>query len=96
MLNTDVPEDDEPESDAEREAVESARRETGAGTPHEEVLREFGLGHLVGQLRAEVRSGFEAVDRGEYTDYTASSIHTLASQIKADGRERLERKSRSC
>jgi hypothetical protein len=38
-----APEDDEPETDAERAAVESARRETGPGTPHEEVLREFGL-----------------------------------------------------
>jgi hypothetical protein len=38
-----APEDDEPESDAERTAVESARREKGPGTPHEEVLREFGL-----------------------------------------------------
>jgi hypothetical protein len=36
-------EDDEPETDAERVAVESARSETGPGTPHEEVLREFGL-----------------------------------------------------
>ena len=38
-----APEDDEPETDAERAAVESARRETGPGTPHEEVLREYGL-----------------------------------------------------
>ena len=38
-----APEDGEPETDAEREAVESARAETGPGTPHEEVLREFGL-----------------------------------------------------
>ena len=38
-----APEDDEPETDAERAAVESARRETGPDTPHEEVLREFGL-----------------------------------------------------
>jgi hypothetical protein len=36
-------EDDEPETDEERAAVEAARRETGPGTPHEEVLREFGL-----------------------------------------------------
>ena len=35
--------EDEPETDAEREAVESARAETGPGTPHEELLREFGL-----------------------------------------------------
>ncbi len=35
--------DDEPETDEERAAVEAARREPGTGTPHEEVLREFGL-----------------------------------------------------
>ena len=35
--------DDEPETDEERSKVEAARSETGPGTPHEEVLREFGL-----------------------------------------------------
>jgi len=35
--------DDEPETEEERAEVEAARRETGAGTSHEEVLREFGL-----------------------------------------------------
>lgn len=38
-----APVEDEPESEAERDAVERARREPGPGTPHEEVLREFGL-----------------------------------------------------
>ena len=38
-----APLDDEPESAAECEAAERARREPGRGTPHEEVLREFGL-----------------------------------------------------
>jgi hypothetical protein len=41
LLNAPV--DEEPESEDEREAVERARRETGRGTPHEEVLRELGL-----------------------------------------------------
>jgi hypothetical protein len=36
-------EDDEPETEAERAAAESARREPGPGIPHEDVLREFGL-----------------------------------------------------
>jgi hypothetical protein len=35
--------DDEPESDEERSAAEEARSEPGSGTPHDEVLREFGL-----------------------------------------------------
>jgi hypothetical protein len=38
-----APLDDEPESKEERSAVEEARSEPGSGTPHEEVLREFGL-----------------------------------------------------
>ena len=38
-----APIDDEPESEEERAEVEAARRESGPGTPHEEVLREFGL-----------------------------------------------------
>jgi len=35
--------DDEPETEDERVAVERALAESGAGTSHEEVLREFGL-----------------------------------------------------
>ncbi len=38
-----APLDDEPETDEERAAVEKALAEAGPGTPHEEVLREFGL-----------------------------------------------------
>jgi len=34
--------DGELESEEERAPVEAARRETGPGTAHEEVLREFG------------------------------------------------------
>lgn len=38
-----APLDDEPETEEERAAVEKALSETGPGTSHEEVLREFGL-----------------------------------------------------
>jgi hypothetical protein len=38
-----APEDDEPETENERRAVEAARAEPGPGTPHDEVLKEFGL-----------------------------------------------------
>jgi hypothetical protein len=38
-----APLDDEPESEEERAAVEAARAQPGPGTPHDEVLREFGL-----------------------------------------------------
>ncbi len=41
LLN--APYDDEPATEAEETVVEAARREPGCGTPHEEVLREFGL-----------------------------------------------------
>jgi len=37
-----APLDDEPETEEERAAVEAARSEPGPGTPHKEVLREFG------------------------------------------------------
>ena len=37
-----APLDDEPETGQERAEVEAARRETGTGTSHEEVSREFG------------------------------------------------------
>jgi hypothetical protein len=36
-----APFDDEPETEEELAEVEAARSETGAGTAHEEVLREF-------------------------------------------------------
>lgn len=38
-----APLDDEPETEEERTEVEEARRETGPGTTHDEVLREFRL-----------------------------------------------------
>ena len=38
-----APIDDEPETEAEREAVERARSKPGRGTPHEEGIREFGV-----------------------------------------------------
>jgi hypothetical protein len=41
LLN--APFDDEPVTDSERAAVETARREAGTGTDHDEVLKEFGL-----------------------------------------------------
>ena len=40
-------------------------------------------------LRKDVRAGFEAVDRGEYTDFDAANIKDLADRIKARGRRRL-------
>jgi hypothetical protein len=41
----DIPFDDEPETEEEREAVAEARRdiEEGRGIPHDEVMRKYGL-----------------------------------------------------
>lgn len=40
-------------------------------------------------LRKDIRAGFESVERGEYTQYTASSVQKLANRVKAQGRKRL-------
>jgi hypothetical protein len=41
LLNAPI--DDKPETEEERAEVERALAEPGPGTPHEEMLREFGL-----------------------------------------------------
>ena len=59
-----------------------------------EVVRE-GLRLLaerdrrLGALRGDIRAGFEAVERGAYTDYDAASIRTLAGRVKSRGRKRI-------
>jgi antitoxin ParD1/3/4 len=40
-------------------------------------------------LRRDVREGFEAIDRGEYTDYDVTTLHRLTEGVKARGRRRL-------
>ncbi len=40
-------------------------------------------------LRAEIRLGFEAIERGEYTDYDESNIHEFAEGVRARGLQRL-------
>jgi antitoxin ParD1/3/4 len=70
----------------ELEKLVSDKVDTGMYQTASEVVRE-GLRLLKDrddrQLRADVKAGFDAVDHGEYTDYTASSIKTLAAQVKA-------------
>ena len=39
--------------------------------------------------RNDVRAGFEAVDRGEFTDYDESNVQGLAERVKIRGRKRL-------
>jgi antitoxin ParD1/3/4 len=41
-------------------------------------------------LRRDVRAGFEAVERGEYSDFDATSVQALAKRVKARGRKRLQ------
>ena len=40
-------------------------------------------------LRRDIRAGFEAVDRGEFTDYEKSNVQKLAERVKTRGRKRL-------
>ena len=40
-------------------------------------------------LRVDIKAGFEAVERGEYTDYNATSIKTLARRVNSRGKRRL-------
>ncbi len=43
----------------------------------------------VESLRQDVQVGIEALERGEYDEYDADDIQSLASEIKARGRERM-------
>jgi antitoxin ParD1/3/4 len=36
-------------------------------------------------LRKDIRAGFDAIDRGEYTDYTPATIHKLADRVNSRG-----------
>lgn len=82
----------------ELERLINDKVDTGMYQTASEVVRE-GLRLLKDrddrQLRADVRAGFEAVDRGEYTDYNASSVKSLAAEVKAAGRQRLASAKRS-
>ena len=40
-------------------------------------------------LRRDIRAGFEAVDRGEFTDYAGANVQALADRVKTRGRKRL-------
>ena len=40
-------------------------------------------------LRGDIRAGFEAVDRGEFTDHDESNVQELTERVKIRGRKRL-------
>ena len=79
---------------SELEQLVNAKVASGMYQTASEVVRE-GLRLLAERdqrleaLRRDVRAGFEAVDRGEYSDYNASTIHELADRVKLRGKERL-------
>ena len=81
----------------ELERLISEKVDTGMYQTASEVVRE-GLRLLKErdqrELRADVRAGFDAADRGEYTEYAAASIRTLASKVKARGRNAKKSASR--
>jgi antitoxin ParD1/3/4 len=78
----------------ELEQLVNDKVKTGMYQTASEVIRE-GLRLLrerdqrVEALRRDVRAGFEAVERGEFTDYDESNIKELADRIKTRGRKRL-------
>lgn len=84
----------------ELEQLVNDKVKTGMYQTASEVIRE-GLRLLrerdqrVESLRRDVRAGFDAIERGEFTDYDESNIKELANRVKARGQKRLatERKS---
>lgn len=78
----------------ELEKLVDSKVSSGMYQTASEVIRE-GLRLLAERdaawesLRRDVKAGFDAVDRGEYTDYDATTIHELANRVNARGRERL-------
>ena len=46
------------------------------------------------ELRADIRAGFETVERGEYKDYDEEGVKRLAARVKARGRKRLLQEGR--
>lgn len=51
------------------------------------LLKERDL--QVEALRRDIRAGFEAVEKGSYTDFEATDVKRLAERVKRRGRKRL-------
>ena len=79
---------------AELEQLVAEKVKSGMYQTSSEVIRE-GLRLLKARderlesLRRDIRAGFDAVDRGEFTDYDQSNIQQLANRVKTRGRKRL-------
>ena len=77
----------------ELEKLVNEKLKTGMYQTASEVIRE-GLRLLKDrdeqhQLRAQVRAGFDAIERGEFETYDESTTKKLAEDIKRRGRKRL-------
>jgi antitoxin ParD1/3/4 len=78
----------------ELEQLVNKKVKTGMYQTASEVIRE-GLRLLkerderMARLRADIRTGFDAIDRGEYDDYDERTTKHLAEDIKKRGRQRL-------
>jgi antitoxin ParD1/3/4 len=78
----------------ELEQIVNKKVSSGMYQTASEVVRE-GLRLLIERdrrmesLRHDVRAGFEAIKRGEYTDYDGATIRKLADRVDARGRRRL-------
>lgn len=78
----------------ELERLVTDRIETGLYETATDVVRE-GLHLLLERdrraeaLRRDVLAGFDAVERGEYTECAFDELASLADRVKARGRSRL-------
>ena len=78
----------------ELEQLVNDKVKTGMYQTASEVIRE-GLRLLkerdqrLEALRHDIRAGFDAVERGEFTDYDERTIQQLADRAKSRGRKRL-------
>ena len=83
----------------ELEQLVTDKVKSGMYQTSSEVIRE-GLRLLrerderLQSLRRDIRAGFEAVDRGEFTDYNQSNVEELADRVKSRGRKRLANEER--
>ena len=41
------------------------------------------------RLKKDIQKGIDAIDRGDYTEFDADSLHLLTADVKARGRKRL-------
>ena len=67
---------------------------TGKYQTASDVVRE-GLHHLnerdrlLESLQRDVRAGFEAIERGDFSEFDESNIKDLSDRVNARGRKRL-------